>query len=78
MCEWINGVLEESYDDGTWAEAFERTLGASGAETPEPPALDAVPGPDLSAGDRRGCAGRLRGRPAAARPPRTARRRTPR
>jgi len=40
MCEWINGVLQESYDDGSWAEAFEATLGEGGAETPEPPALD--------------------------------------
>jgi glutamate transport system substrate-binding protein len=40
MCEWINGVLEKAYEDGSWQEAFELTLGASGAETPEPPALD--------------------------------------
>jgi len=40
MCEWINGVLQEAYDNGQWAEAFESTLGASGAETPEPPELD--------------------------------------
>jgi glutamate transport system substrate-binding protein len=40
MCEWINEVIQESYDDGTWAEAFEATLGESGAETPEPPELD--------------------------------------
>jgi glutamate transport system substrate-binding protein len=40
MCEWINGVLEKAYEDGSWEEAFELTLGASGAETPEPPALD--------------------------------------
>ncbi len=40
MCEWINGVLQAAYDDGSWAEAFEATLGASGSETPEPPALD--------------------------------------
>jgi glutamate transport system substrate-binding protein len=40
MCEWINGVLQEAYDDGSWAEAFEATLGEGGAETPEPPALD--------------------------------------
>lgn len=39
-CEWINGVLEESFDNGDWAEAFEVTLGKSGSETPEPPALD--------------------------------------
>lgn len=43
MCEWINSVLEESFDDGSWAEAFEATLGGSGAETPEPPALDECP-----------------------------------
>ncbi len=40
MCEWINGVLEDAFDDGSWAEAFEVTLGPSGVETPEPPALD--------------------------------------
>ena len=43
MCEWINSVLEESFDDGSWAEAFELTLGPSGVETPEPPALDECP-----------------------------------
>jgi glutamate transport system substrate-binding protein len=43
MCEWINGVLEESFDNGSWAEAFEMTLGPSGVETPEPPALDECP-----------------------------------
>lgn len=40
MCEWINGVLQDAYDDGTWADAFEATLGQGGAETPDPPALD--------------------------------------
>lgn len=40
MCEWINGVLTDAYEDGSWAAAFEATLGGSGAETPEPPALD--------------------------------------
>ena len=40
MCEWINGVLQESFENGSWAEAFEATLGKGGAETPEPPALD--------------------------------------
>jgi glutamate transport system substrate-binding protein len=43
MCEWINGVLQEAYDDGSWADAFELTLGKSGVETPEPPALDDCP-----------------------------------
>ncbi|MEJ7832572.1 MAG: glutamate ABC transporter substrate-binding protein [Nocardioides sp.] len=40
MCEWINGVLEGAFEDGTWAEAFEATLGGDDVETPEPPALD--------------------------------------
>lgn len=40
MCEWINGVLADAFDDGSWAEAFEATLGDSGSETPDPPALD--------------------------------------
>ena len=43
MCEWINGVLEESFDDGSWEAAFESTLGPSGLETPEPPELDDCP-----------------------------------
>ncbi|WP_248580405.1 glutamate ABC transporter substrate-binding protein [Nocardioides sp. InS609-2] len=40
MCGWINGVLQEAYDNGDWAKAFEATLGGDGVETPEPPALD--------------------------------------
>ena len=43
MCEWINGVLTESCEDGSWAEAFEATLGGDYVETPEPPALDDCP-----------------------------------
>jgi glutamate transport system substrate-binding protein len=43
MCEFLNATLEESYEDGTWAEAFEATLGQSGVETPEPPAVDPCP-----------------------------------
>ena|SRR5215203_2676121 len=40
MCEWINGVLQQAFDDGTWAKLFEATLGAEDEATPEPPALD--------------------------------------
>ena len=36
---FINDVLEESYEDGTWAKAWESTAG-SVLETPEPPAVD--------------------------------------
>jgi glutamate transport system substrate-binding protein len=41
MCDWINGVLEDSFEDGTWEEAFQATLGQAGVETPEQPELDA-------------------------------------
>jgi glutamate transport system substrate-binding protein len=42
MCEWINGVLTEAFDDGRWADSFEATLGTNDdVETPDPPELDA-------------------------------------
>ncbi|MCS0499344.1 glutamate ABC transporter substrate-binding protein [Protaetiibacter mangrovi] len=37
--DWINDVLEESYADGSWAAAWEKTAGTVLA-TPEPPAVD--------------------------------------
>jgi glutamate transport system substrate-binding protein len=40
MCQWINDTLQKSFDDGSWAKAFEATLGKSGVETPDPPKLD--------------------------------------
>ncbi|WP_268930017.1 glutamate ABC transporter substrate-binding protein [Nocardioides potassii] len=40
MCQWINDTLEKANEDGTWAEAFEANLGASGVETPDFPELD--------------------------------------
>lgn len=43
MCEWINETLEEAFEDGSWEEAFDLTLGKSGSETPEAPAVDACP-----------------------------------
>ncbi len=43
MCQWINDVLESSFEDGTWEAAFEKTLGPSGIETPDAPELDACP-----------------------------------
>lgn len=43
MCEWINEVLTESFEDGSWAEAFELTLGPSGVDVPDVPALDPCP-----------------------------------
>ncbi len=43
MCQWINDTIQAAYDGGTWADAFQATLGQSGVDTPEPPALDACP-----------------------------------
>jgi glutamate transport system substrate-binding protein len=37
---FINDTLEESFEDGAWADAFDATLGSSGVEAPDPPALD--------------------------------------
>jgi glutamate transport system substrate-binding protein len=38
--DFINDLLEESFEDGSWAEAFESTLGELGLDTPEPPEVD--------------------------------------
>jgi glutamate transport system substrate-binding protein len=43
MCQWIVDTLTDAQEDGTWGEAFEATLGQSGVETPEPPAMDECP-----------------------------------
>ena len=40
MCQWITDTIKKAQDDGDWASAFESTLGKSGVETPEPPAMD--------------------------------------
>jgi glutamate transport system substrate-binding protein len=38
---FINDVLEESFDDGSWADAWDRTAGdISGQKAPEPPKVD--------------------------------------
>ena len=44
MCQWITDTLKMAEDDGTWAKAFEATLGKSGVETPDPPAMDPCAG----------------------------------
>jgi len=39
--DFINDTLEESFEDGSWADAWDATAGAiSGTEAPEPPAVD--------------------------------------
>jgi glutamate transport system substrate-binding protein len=40
MCQWITDALTKAQEEGTWAEAFEATLGQSGVDTPEPPEMD--------------------------------------
>jgi len=43
VCQFINDTLQAAFDDGSWAAAFEATLGQSGVATPEPPTLDPCP-----------------------------------
>ncbi len=43
MCQWIVDTITAAEDDGSWATAFEATLGQAGVETPEPPAMDECP-----------------------------------
>ncbi|HKJ56572.1 MAG TPA: glutamate ABC transporter substrate-binding protein [Nitriliruptoraceae bacterium] len=38
-CE-INTILQEMYDDGTWAEIYESTVGQVATVTPEPPEIN--------------------------------------
>src|SRR5215207_31088 len=39
--DFINDTLEESFEDGSWADAWDATAGAiSGTEAPEPPTVD--------------------------------------
>jgi len=37
---FINDVLEQSYENGDWAAAFDATVGTVAEETPEPPPVD--------------------------------------
>ncbi|MBL0749218.1 glutamate ABC transporter substrate-binding protein [Nocardioides baculatus] len=41
MCQWIVDTITEAYDDGTYEEAFNATLGPSGVDVPELPEMDA-------------------------------------
>ena len=43
VCQFINDTLQAAFDDGSWAAAFEATLGQSGVATPAPPTLDPCP-----------------------------------
>jgi glutamate transport system substrate-binding protein len=39
MCEFLVDTLQTSFDDGTWEQAFNSTLGEAGVEAPKPPEL---------------------------------------
>lgn len=43
LCEFLNDTLTASFEDGTWQEAFDSTLGEGGAEAGDPPTLDPCP-----------------------------------
>lgn len=43
MCQWINDTLTDSFEDGTWEDAFDSTLGKAGVDAPEQPTLDECP-----------------------------------
>ena len=38
--DFLNDKIEESYEEGSWEAAFERTVGTAGIETPEPTPVD--------------------------------------
>jgi glutamate transport system substrate-binding protein len=39
--DFVNDTLQESFDDGSWADAWDATAGAiSGQQAPEPPTID--------------------------------------
>ncbi len=40
FCQFITDTIKAAESDGTWATAFENTLGQSGVDTPDPPELD--------------------------------------
>ena len=68
MCEWINGVLEEAFENGDWDKAFEATLGGDGVEAPEHPTLDSCQADRPCLGDQVTYV--VRGGPRAASDPR--------
>ena len=43
FCNFLRDTVQQSMDDGYWADAFEATLGESGIATPDPPEMDPCP-----------------------------------
>ena len=42
--DFINDVIEEAYEDGSWKAAFDATVGTSGEKAPTPPKVDRYTG----------------------------------
>ena len=40
MCEFLTTTITDSFEDGSYEDAFQSTLGEADVETPEPPAVD--------------------------------------
>ncbi len=40
MCEFLNGAIQNAFDNGDWQKAFDATLAEGGAEAGDPPELD--------------------------------------
>ena len=40
MCEFLNGAIQNAYDNGDWKKAFDATLAEGGGEAGDPPELD--------------------------------------
>jgi glutamate transport system substrate-binding protein len=38
--DFLNDVIEEAFEDGSWAKAFDATVGAAGEKAPTPPKVD--------------------------------------
>jgi glutamate transport system substrate-binding protein len=43
MCQWIVDTITQADEDGDYEDAFEATLGKSGVDTPDLPAMDECP-----------------------------------
>lgn len=43
LCNFIQDTIKKAQDDGKWTDAFEATLGKSGVDTPDPPAMNDCP-----------------------------------
>ena len=43
MCQFITEALLVSYENGSWEQAYESTLGSAGIDAPRPPNPDPCP-----------------------------------